>query len=60
MLPILTWLYERAQDKWDTIRYVVDDNGRTARFCAIVLVMGLASSATLSLLLIALIHGLGI
>jgi hypothetical protein len=38
----------------------VDDNGRTARFCLIVLVMGVASSATLSLLFIALIHGLGI
>jgi hypothetical protein len=60
MLPILTWLYERAQDKWGTIRYVVDDNGRTARFCVCVLVMGVASSAALSLLLIALIHGLGI
>jgi hypothetical protein len=35
----------QASGRWETIRYALDSNARTARLCAILLVTSLSSAA---------------
>lgn len=40
---------DTSTNKWDVIRYALDDNGRTVRLCLIMLVAGVVLAALLIL-----------
>jgi hypothetical protein len=55
LIPATTGLPQMGRHKWKTIRYAVDDTGRTVRLVAILLTMSIA--CTLPFLILALALG---